>query len=329
MATIKIPPVLRPSVGGEKEVQAAGDDVGAVLTQLAEQHPATQSQLFGADGALNRYVNVYLNDEDVRVLDGLGTSVKDGDTLVILPAMAGGCRVTLTVAPAACRVSWPPWPRCRACGRSRSVRSSTSGSSSTCATGGCWSCAWCGSCCRPRSSPWRSCCRSRRRQLDLARGDGRPGRRDAFFVAQGHQRARPGRWSTSSPAACFKAVADAYLGTSRPARRSLSFGLRRVPRLLALYDPVRRSRSSSSSGARGLAVAGHVPCCCCADPGRDLRRRVVGSRRAAVRGHRAGRRRCALVVARAGALVARAQDPPRRRAARERPWRACSRGSSC
>ncbi len=91
MATIKIPPVLRPSVGGEKEVQAAGDDVGAVLTQLAEQHPATQSQLFGADGSLNRYVNVYLNDEDVRVLDGLGTSVKDGDTLVILPAMAGGC----------------------------------------------------------------------------------------------------------------------------------------------------------------------------------------------------------------------------------------------
>jgi sulfur-carrier protein len=90
MATIKIPPVLRPSVGGEKEVQASGSDVGALLSQLAEQHPATQSQLFGPDGSLNRYVNVYLNDEDVRVLDGLGTSVKDGDTLVILPAMAGG-----------------------------------------------------------------------------------------------------------------------------------------------------------------------------------------------------------------------------------------------
>jgi molybdopterin converting factor small subunit len=90
MATIKIPPVLRPSVGGEKEVQAAGGDVGEVLRELAVQHPATQSQLFGADGQLNRYVNVYLNDEDVRVLDGLGTSVKDGDTLVILPAMAGG-----------------------------------------------------------------------------------------------------------------------------------------------------------------------------------------------------------------------------------------------
>ena len=90
MATIKIPPVLRPSVGGEKEVQATGGDVGAVLRELADQHPATQSQRFGADGQLNRYVNVYLNDEDVRVLDGLGTSVADGDTLVILPAMAGG-----------------------------------------------------------------------------------------------------------------------------------------------------------------------------------------------------------------------------------------------
>ena len=75
MALIKIPPVLRPSVGGEKEVTAAGGDVGAVLRSLAEQHPDTQAQLFGPDGSLNRYVNVYLNDEDVRVLDGLDTSV--------------------------------------------------------------------------------------------------------------------------------------------------------------------------------------------------------------------------------------------------------------
>ena len=90
MAKIKIPPVLRPSVGGEKEVVAGGEDVGAVLRALADEHPATQTQLFGADGQLNRYVNVYLNDEDVRVLEGLGTSVADGDTVVILPAMAGG-----------------------------------------------------------------------------------------------------------------------------------------------------------------------------------------------------------------------------------------------
>ena len=90
MATIKIPPVLRPSVGGEKEVQAAGGNVGDILRTLADRHPATHEQLFGADGALNRYVNVYLNDEDVRVLEGLDTNVADGDTLVILPAMAGG-----------------------------------------------------------------------------------------------------------------------------------------------------------------------------------------------------------------------------------------------
>jgi MoaD family protein len=90
MATVKIPPVLRPSTGGEKEVSAGGASVGAVLSALAEQHPSTKSQLFGENGDLNRYVNVYLNDEDVRVLEGLETPVGEGDTLVILPAMAGG-----------------------------------------------------------------------------------------------------------------------------------------------------------------------------------------------------------------------------------------------
>ena len=72
MSTVKIPPVLRPSTGGEREVAAEGGNVGDVLRSLAEQHPATQRQLFGEDGSLNRYVNVYLNDEDVRVLEGLG-----------------------------------------------------------------------------------------------------------------------------------------------------------------------------------------------------------------------------------------------------------------
>ena len=92
MSTVKIPPVLRPSTGGEREVSADGDNVGAVLRALADAHPATEKQLFGADGALNRYVNVYLNDEDVRVMDGLETPVSEKDTLVILPAMAGGAR---------------------------------------------------------------------------------------------------------------------------------------------------------------------------------------------------------------------------------------------
>jgi molybdopterin converting factor small subunit len=90
MPTIKIPPVLRPSVGGEREVDAPGDNVRDVLRGLVAVHPATESQLFGGDGELNRYVNVYLNDEDVRVLDGLDTAVGTADVLVILPAMAGG-----------------------------------------------------------------------------------------------------------------------------------------------------------------------------------------------------------------------------------------------
>jgi molybdopterin converting factor small subunit len=88
--TVKIPPVLRPSTGGVKEVDAGGSTVGEVLRALAVQHPATESQLFSEEGQLNRYVNVYLNDEDVRVLDGLSTPVGETDTIVILPAMAGG-----------------------------------------------------------------------------------------------------------------------------------------------------------------------------------------------------------------------------------------------
>lgn len=90
MAIVRIPPVLRPQTGGQPEVDAAGSDVGEVLRALTEAHPGTGEQLFGEDGDLNRYVNVYLNDEDVRVLKGLETAVADGDTVVILPAMAGG-----------------------------------------------------------------------------------------------------------------------------------------------------------------------------------------------------------------------------------------------
>ncbi len=90
MATIRIPKVLQSHTGGQSEVEASGGNVGEVLRALTAEHPGTEEQLFGADGDLNRYVNVYLNDEDVRVLDGLETSVSDGDTVVILPAMAGG-----------------------------------------------------------------------------------------------------------------------------------------------------------------------------------------------------------------------------------------------
>ena len=90
MPTVKIPPVLRAQTGGEAQVPLEGEDVGTVLRALAEAHPGTQKQLFADDGELNRYVNIYLNDEDVRVLDGLSTAVGADDTIVILPAMAGG-----------------------------------------------------------------------------------------------------------------------------------------------------------------------------------------------------------------------------------------------
>ena len=100
MATVRIPPVLRPSVGGEKELTADGASVQEILRSIAQDHPDTELQLFSPDGALNRYVNVYLNDEDVRLLDGLDTSVGAEDTLVILPAMAGGSRAASSLAAA-------------------------------------------------------------------------------------------------------------------------------------------------------------------------------------------------------------------------------------
>jgi MoaD family protein len=90
MATVRIPKVLQANTGGQAEVEAGGSNVGEVLRALTAAHPDTEAQLFGEEGELNRYVNVYLNDEDVRVLSGLETSVADTDTVVILPAMAGG-----------------------------------------------------------------------------------------------------------------------------------------------------------------------------------------------------------------------------------------------
>jgi sulfur-carrier protein len=94
MVTVKIPPVLRAQTGGQAELDTEGATVGDVLWSLAEAHPDTRSQLFADGGELNRYVNVYLNDEDVRVLGGLDTPVSESDTVVILPAMAGGAPAT-------------------------------------------------------------------------------------------------------------------------------------------------------------------------------------------------------------------------------------------
>ncbi|MFA9400199.1 MAG: ubiquitin-like small modifier protein 1 [Acidobacteriota bacterium] len=90
MPTVKVPPVLRQHTSGAAEVTVGGSTVGEVLRGLAGEYPETREQLFSEEGELNRFVNVYLNDEDVRVLDGLETAASDSDTVMILPAMAGG-----------------------------------------------------------------------------------------------------------------------------------------------------------------------------------------------------------------------------------------------
>jgi sulfur-carrier protein len=90
MSTVRIPPTLRMSTGGEKLVSVPGGTVREVIAGLVTAHPALEAQLIGQDGDLNRFVNAFLNDTDVRHLQALDTPVGDGDTLVLLPAMAGG-----------------------------------------------------------------------------------------------------------------------------------------------------------------------------------------------------------------------------------------------
>lgn len=89
MSKVRIPPVMRPQTGGAKEVEIDGDTAGQVLQNLAERYPSLGDQLF-EDGKLRRYVNVYVNDEDIQYLDKLDTGVNPQDTVIILPAMAGG-----------------------------------------------------------------------------------------------------------------------------------------------------------------------------------------------------------------------------------------------
>jgi molybdopterin synthase sulfur carrier subunit len=90
VSVVKIPTVLRPQVGGNKEVELAGATVRAVVDALTAQYPSLKSQLLTADGELNRFVNVYVNGQDVRYLDGLATAVAERDEVRLLPAMAGG-----------------------------------------------------------------------------------------------------------------------------------------------------------------------------------------------------------------------------------------------
>jgi molybdopterin synthase sulfur carrier subunit len=90
MSVVRIPPVLRANAGGNKQVDVDGATVGQVLAVLVERYPGLRSQLLTEDGELNRFVNVYLNDQDIRYLQERATPVDARDTLIILPAMAGG-----------------------------------------------------------------------------------------------------------------------------------------------------------------------------------------------------------------------------------------------
>jgi molybdopterin synthase sulfur carrier subunit len=89
MTTVRIPPTLRPEVGGERQVPAEGDTVRELLDDLISRFPGLRTQLV-EDGDLAPFVNVFVEGEDVRTLDGIDTPVEHGSTVILLPAMAGG-----------------------------------------------------------------------------------------------------------------------------------------------------------------------------------------------------------------------------------------------
>jgi molybdopterin synthase sulfur carrier subunit len=86
---VRIPTILRTYTDGAKQVEGTGATLGELFVDLEQRHGGLQDRLVD-NGSLRRFVNVYLNDEDVRFLDGLETPVKDGDKVTVLPAVAGG-----------------------------------------------------------------------------------------------------------------------------------------------------------------------------------------------------------------------------------------------
>ena len=91
MSTVRIPPVLRENTGGSRTVDVIGGTVAEALDDLFGKHPALRERVTD-DGELSSFINVYVNDRDVRYRDGLETAVGSNDTIILLPAMAGGSR---------------------------------------------------------------------------------------------------------------------------------------------------------------------------------------------------------------------------------------------
>ena len=87
---VRLPTILRPHAGGNAKVQASGDTVGAIVSDLVKQFPSIGGQIVTSEGVLHKFVNVYVNDDDVRYIGKLDAPVSDGDVISILPAVAGG-----------------------------------------------------------------------------------------------------------------------------------------------------------------------------------------------------------------------------------------------
>lgn len=87
---VQIPTPLRPQTEGQDTVEAQGTTVQAVLADVIQRFPALKDRLFDEAGQPRRFINLFVNDEDIRFLDGVETAVKDGDSLAIIPAVAGG-----------------------------------------------------------------------------------------------------------------------------------------------------------------------------------------------------------------------------------------------
>ena len=87
---IRVTAVLQKLVGGNKEIEARGATVAEVVDDIEASYPGFKAQMYGEDGQLQRFVNVYLNDEDIRYMSGAATALSEGDVLDILPALAGG-----------------------------------------------------------------------------------------------------------------------------------------------------------------------------------------------------------------------------------------------
>jgi sulfur-carrier protein len=90
MTKVRIPPTLRPATGGDREVEAHGQTVREVIDDLVSRYPSLRGQLLDGADELAPFVNVYVGQEDVRTLEGLDTPVREGATVILLPAMAGG-----------------------------------------------------------------------------------------------------------------------------------------------------------------------------------------------------------------------------------------------